>query len=104
VRSQGDRSQWTLNLGPRMVRWGAEVTQRIPNQAIGWKSISGPKHSGRMDFSPIGGDTLMHITMNYMPPGQMGRLLSPGRGKLEKYIDQALRDFKASLEGKGQED
>ena len=104
VRTQGDRSHWTLNLGARLVRWGAEVTQRVPNQAIAWKSISGPKHTGRIDFSPIGNDSLMHITMNYMPPGQMGRLFSLGQGKLESYIDQALRDFKASLEGKGQED
>jgi uncharacterized membrane protein len=104
VRCEGDRSHWTLNLGGRMIRWDAEVTQRIPNQAIGWKSISGPKHSGRIDFSPLGNDTLVHITMNYVPPGQMARLFSPIWGKLEQYIDQALRDFKASLEGKGQEE
>ncbi len=104
VRSDGDCSHWTLNLGGRMVRWDAEITQRILNQAIGWKSISGPKHSGRIDFSPLGNDTLVHITMNYVPPRQMARLFSPLWGKLEQYIDQALRDFKASLEGKGQEE
>jgi len=104
VRCEGERSHWTLNLGGRMIRWDAEVTQRIPNQAIGWKSISGPKHTGRIDFSPLGNDTLVHITMNYVPPRHMARLFSPVWGKLEHYIDQALRDFKASLEGKGQEE
>jgi uncharacterized membrane protein len=102
VRTEGERSHWTLRLGARFVRWDAEITQRIPNQALGWKSISGPKHTGRIDFSPIGNDTLMHITMNYVPPKQMARLFSPMWGKLEDYIDQSLRDFKASLEGKGQ--
>ena len=103
VRTEGERSHWTLKLGARLVRWDAEVTQRIPNQAIAWKSISGPKHTGRVDFSPLGNDTLMHITMNYAPPKQMARLFSPLSGKLEESIEQALRDFKASLEGKGQE-
>ena len=53
VRTQGDRSHWTLNLGARLVRWGAEVTQRVPNQAIAWKSISGPKHTGRIDLIQV---------------------------------------------------
>jgi hypothetical protein len=42
--------------------------------------------------------------MNYVPPS---RLLSPFGANLsdfmERYIGQVLRDFKASLEGKGQE-
>jgi uncharacterized membrane protein len=103
VRTEGDHSRWILNLGGRLVRWEAEVTQRIQNEALGWKSVGGPKHTGRIDFSPLGNDTLVHITMNYAPPGQMGNLFSPLWGRLEHYIEQALRDFKASLEGKGQE-
>jgi hypothetical protein len=86
-----------------MVRWEAEITQRIENEAIGWKSVSGPKHTGRIDFSPLGDDTIVHVAMNYAPPMQMGRLFSPIWGRLEHYIDEALRDFKATLEGKGQE-
>jgi len=103
VRSEGHHSRWLLNLGGRLVSWEAEVTQHIPNEALAWKSVAGPKHTGRIDFSPINGDTLVHITMNYAPPGKMGHLFSPLWGRLEHYIEQALRDFKASLEGKGQE-
>lgn len=103
VRTEGARSRWVLNIGGRLVRWEAEETQRIPNEAIGWKSVSGPKHTGRIDFSSLGNDTLMHVTMNYAPPGNMANLFSPVGGKLEQYIEQAMRDFKASLEGKGQE-
>src|SRR5438067_6913289 len=103
VRTDGDRSKWVMNLGGRMVRWEAEITQRLENEAVGWKSVSGPKHTGRIDFSPLGTDTIVHITMNYAPPMQMGRLFSPIWGRLEHYVDQALRDFKAALEGKGQE-
>lgn len=103
VRTEGQRSKWILNAAGHLVNWRAEITQLLPNQAIGWKSISGPKHTGRIDFSPLGSDTLVHITMNWAPPAKMANLFSPVGSKLEHYIEQALRDFKASLEGKGQE-
>ena len=68
VQVRGNRSHWVLRADGRRVEWDAEVTQRIENQAFGWKSLSGPKHTGRIDFSPIGSDTVVHIVMNYAPP------------------------------------
>jgi len=99
VRSYGDRSRWTVVVNGLPVEWEAEITQFIPYQAIGWKSLSGPKHSGRVSFSQIGEDTLVHVHMNYVPPMRMFRpLLSPFGGDLEGYIEQALREIKSALE------
>jgi uncharacterized membrane protein len=103
VWREGDRSHWILNLGGKKVEWEAEITQFLPDQAIGWKSVSGPKHTGRIDFSPLGNDTLIHITMNYAPPMQAAHLFAPITNQVEDHIEQAFRDFKAALEGKGQE-
>ena len=104
VFSSGDCSHWVVKIDGRNVEWDAKIEQMIPNQAIGWKSTSGPKHTGRITFAPIGSDTLVQITMNYAPPS---RVFSPFAanlsGFMERYIEQVLRDFKASLEGKGQE-
>jgi len=104
VERRGNYTHWVVNLAGRRVEWDAEITQEIPQEALGWKSISGPKHTGRIDFSPIGNDTLVHVTMNYAPPFQLGRLFSPVGEPAEHYIERALRSFKAALEGKGQED
>jgi len=42
------------------------------------------------------------VQMNYVPPSRFLRpLLSPMSGRIEGYIERALREFKASLEGKG---
>ena len=104
ISTTGDRSHWRVKVDGRILEWDAEIEQFIPNQAIGWKSINGPKHTGRITFAPIGDDTLVQITMNYMPPSRLLKPFSPNMAELmERYIDQALRDFKASLEGKGQE-
>jgi uncharacterized membrane protein len=104
VESYGRRSRWVVRLDGKDFEWEAERVQYIPGQAIGWKSVRGPKHTGRVTFAPLGDNTLLQVTMNYGPPlGIFSGALAPLSEHLEHYIDQALRDFKAALEGKGQE-
>jgi uncharacterized membrane protein len=99
-----DRSHWKVEVDGKQVEWDAKIEQFIPNQAIGWKSIHGPKHTGRIAFSPLGNNTILHMTMNYAPSFLL-RLpfVQPMSGRMERSIEQVLRDFKAALEGKGQE-
>jgi uncharacterized membrane protein len=107
VQVRGNRSHWVGRIDGRRIEWDAELTQRVENRALAWKSVSGPKHTGRIDFSSIGNDTLVHVVMNYAPPmGSIGSSLAERSGVsdiVEAQIEQALRDFKAALEGKGQE-
>jgi uncharacterized membrane protein len=100
VEVNGEHTRWTMEIDGRPFGFQAVTSQLIPNQAIGWKSVSGPKHSGRINFAKLGKDTLVHVSMNYAPPlGRFGRLLSPITDHLESQIEEALRDFKRSLEG-----
>lgn len=104
VRNMGERSHWRVKVNGRRLEWDAEIEQFIPNQAIGWKSLNGPKHTGRITFSPLGHDTLVQVTMNYAPPTRLVSTFSGNvSGYLERYLDQVLRGFKAGLEGKGQD-
>lgn len=78
VRTAGNRSHWIASLNGARVEWDAELTQIIPHQSVAWKSVKGPQHSGRVTFSPLGGDTLVHVQMNYAPPARLLRsVLSP---------------------------
>lgn len=90
------RSHWWVNIDGKRFEWDAEITQMIPNQSIGWKSLSGPKHTGRISFAPLRDQTLVNVTMNYAP--LFGSLL-PIDQYLEDWIERALRGFKAALEG-----
>lgn len=102
VRVRGRDSDWLVCIDGKEFKFDAETTQFLPNEAIAWKSVSGPKHSGRINFARLGNDTLVHVTMNYAPPlGRFGRLLAPITDHLESYIELALREFKHALEGKG---
>jgi uncharacterized membrane protein len=104
VRPFGRRSHWMADIKGKRFEWDAELVQDMDNQALGWRSLSGPKHTGRISFAPLGNDTLVHVQMNYVPPmGSMGRAVLETFEHVDQYIEQALRDFKAALEGKGQE-
>lgn len=102
VRVFGHRTHWRVLIGNAPFEWDAEITQLIPRQAIGWKSISGPKHSGRITFSQVGNDTLVHVHMNYVPAGRILRpVFASFAGDMEGMIERALREFKASIEAGG---
>ena len=99
VHAGGRTSHWRVNINGKQFEWQAETTQFIPNEAIGWKSVSGPKNSGRVTFGPLGKDTLMHVSINYAPPlGRLGGLLSPMTEHVESLIEEALRQFKTAIE------
>ena len=101
VRRDGDRSHWTVNVDGRQFEWNAEIEQLILNQAIGWKSVSGSKNSGRITFSPLGTDTMVHVTMNYAPPvSLLTPFVTSFSMRLEELIERVLRDVKAALERK----
>lgn len=101
IRSIGDRTFWRVTLGGKTVEWDAITEQYIENHAIGWKSIHGPKHTGRVTFCPLGENTLVHVAMNYVPPVRALRpFLSPMTGHMEGLIEKVLRDFKTSLESR----
>lgn len=101
IRHYGDRSHWRIQIDGRTFEWDAVVEQRIPNQAIGWKSVNGIKHAGRVTFSPIVSDTLVLVTMNYAPPTRVLRpFMSPLAGHMEGLIEKVLRQFKASVESR----
>lgn len=90
----GKRSRWRASVDGKDFQWDARITQFVPSESIGWKSINGPKHTGRVTFSPLGEQTVVHVVMNYAPPsGALGAATH-----VEDWIERGLREFKAALE------
>lgn len=101
IRVNGKKSHWRVTAAGRTMEWDAKQTQHIDNQALGWKSINGPKHTGRINFARLGDDTLVHVVMNYAPPaGILSSSVVEAYGRLEGVLEEALRDFKAAMENK----
>jgi uncharacterized membrane protein len=82
VQPKGEnRSHWVVS-GPAgvPVEWDAEITERIPNQVIAWKSVPGStvEHAGIVRFdSNRDGTTRVDIRMSYNPPaGAIGHAVA----------------------------
>jgi len=104
VERYGTRTRWLVNMDGREFEWEAQITQVVANESIGWKSLNGPKHTGRITFSPLGNQTVVHVLMNYAPRlggfGGFSSMLSIDQ-HLEQWIDRGLREFKLALEREG---
>ena len=98
VERIGVGSRWLASLDGRDFQWDAQITQIIFNESIGWKSVNGPKHSGRISFSPLGDQTVLHVVMSYAPRMARAGPLAEIGAHVEQWIERGLREFKASME------
>jgi uncharacterized membrane protein len=98
VERVGSVSRWAVNVDGREWQWDAQTTQVIFNESIGWKSVKGPRHSGRISFSPLGDQTVVHVMMSYAPRAATASSLSGIETIVEQWIERGLREFKASME------
>lgn len=98
VEQWGKRSRWLADIDGRRIEWSARITQVVSNESMAWKSVSGPRHTGRITFSPLEDQTVVHIVMNYAPRLRQSGLILPISEHLENWIGRGLREFKAALE------
>jgi uncharacterized membrane protein len=94
VRQTGkNRSHWVAEaLGVR-AEWEAEVTERLENRRIAWRSVSGFDNEGEVLFEPIDAHrTRVTVNFEYTP-------FSRGEeGTLAEQIDEAAETAQETLE------
>ena len=98
VERFGAGSRWFARIDGRDYEWDAQITQLIFNESIGWKSMNGPRHSGRISFSPLGDQTVLHVMMSYVPRVRRFAGAAQLGANLEQWIERGLREFKAAME------
>ncbi len=98
VERIGSVSRWAVDVDGHELEWDAQTTQVIFNESIGWKSVRGPRHSGRISFSPLGDQTVVHVMMSYAPRAASASSLAGIEMIVDQWIERGLREFKASME------
>jgi uncharacterized membrane protein len=98
------RSHWVVGLpGGITIEFDAEVTRRVPNELLAWRSSDGSmvSHSGFVQFdrAPNGG-TRIHIRFWYNPPaGAIGHAVTALAGMdLKSLLDEELVRLKTFIE------
>lgn len=99
------RSHWVVKApAGRTVEWNAEIINEIPNQLIGWRTLSGADvvSAGSVHFKSAGPDrgTRVYVHLQYKPPaGRVGAAIAWMLGHdPNQVIQEDLRRLKQLLE------
>ena len=96
---------WHAEVFGKDKEWDAEITEQVPDQKIGWKSISGDApNAGTVRFEPIGPErTLVRLIMAYAPQGATENV-GDALGVLSRRVEKSVKQFKKYIESRGVED
>lgn len=104
-RAGPDRTHWVVaGPGGAPIEWDAVVAERVPNEAIGWRTVEGSlvEHRGTVRFRPVGnGATRIEVRMTYRPVGgALGHSLAELFGnEPERVIGEDLARVATHLRG-----
>lgn len=93
------RLEWEVKLGGKKKTWQAEIYEQEPDQCIAWRSTSGAKTSGRVDFCVLEDDkqTRIFLHLNYEPDGLVEKTAS-ALGLVKARVKGNLLRFKEYIE------
>lgn len=91
--------EWKAKIAGTERKWKAEIVEQQPNQVISWRSTTGDKNDGKVQFQGTNGQTKVTLVLDYDPPGgaagEIGDKLiqaTPGR------VENDLKRFKKFIE------
>ena len=97
------RLHWRAEIAGKEKEWDAEITQQIPDQRIGWRSISGATNAGSVDFRPLGTNrTEVTLRLEYDPEG-VTENVGDAVGIVSGQVSGDLKRFKEFIEKRGVE-
>ncbi len=101
VKQLDDKSlHWKAEIAGKSEEWNAEITEQIPDQRIAWRSTSGAKNSGAVNFSAQGANqTEVSLEVEYEPEGMVENL-GDMVGLVSARIFGDLNRFKEFIETK----
>lgn len=92
------RLHWKAEIGGKVKEWDAEIFEQIPDQCISWRSTTGAKNSGSINFTGLGADqTKVVVHLVYEPEG-IAETLGDVFGILSARVAGDLRRFKEFIE------
>ncbi len=103
VRQLDDKHlEWKAKVAGTDRQWKAEIVEQKPNQVIAWRSTTGDKNDGKVQFQPIDGRTKVMLALDYEPPkGALGEVGDTLTQTTPRTIENDLKRFKQFIEQRG---
>jgi uncharacterized membrane protein len=97
------RLHWKTSVAGREKEWDAEIYEQTPDRIIAWRSTSGTKTSGRVEFTPVAVDrTRITLTFKYEVEGAL-ESAGDALGLVSNRVGGDLERFKDFMESRGTE-
>ena len=94
---------WRADIGGKEKEWDAEIVDQIPDQRVGWRSLSGAPNDGVVTFEPVDNNrTRVNLALDYEPEGFLESVGS-ALGLVSHRVDGDLERFKEFIESHGGE-
>jgi uncharacterized membrane protein len=93
--------EWCAEVAGQEIRWESEIIEQVPDRKIVWRSVSGAKHGGMVEFTSVEGNkTCVHLIMEYEPEGLLEHI-GQATGLTEQRVQEDLQRFKEFIESRG---
>ena len=104
VRQLDDKHlEWKARVAGTDRQWKAEIIEQKPNRVIAWRSITGDKNDGKVEFQPLNGHTKVKLVVDYDSPkaavGELGDKLTQAT---PRSVENDLKRFKEFVERRPQ--
>lgn len=95
------RLHWKAEIAGKTKEWDAEIFEQIPEQRIAWRSMSGARNSGMVNFRSLGeNQTEVTLKLNYEPEGATEKV-GDALGFVSHRVQGDLKRFKEFIEARG---
>jgi uncharacterized membrane protein len=100
VRQLDDKHlEWKAKVAGTQRQWKAEIVEQRPNQVIAWRSTTGDKNDGKVEFQPVNGHTEVKLALDYDPPGgAVGEVGDKVTQATPGTVENDLKRFKEYIE------
>lgn len=89
---------WEAEIAGRKKTWEAEIVEQEPDHLIAWRTTSGVKMAGRVEFDAVGGCcTRLSLHLDYEPEGVLEKTVS-ALGLVKARVGSDLLRFKEFIE------
>jgi uncharacterized membrane protein len=90
--------EWHAEIAGKDVHWQAEIIDQVPDQRIVWRSTSGVKNGGMVQFKEVEpGRTEVTLVMEYEPEGAVQKI-GDAVGVPDARVKGDLKRFKEYIE------
>jgi uncharacterized membrane protein len=94
---------WRASVAGKEEQWDSEITEQIPDRRIAWRSISGVRNAGSVDFERLADDrTRIVVRMDY-DPQSFDEKIGDAMGMVRMQLRNNVKRFKELLESRGSE-